>query len=252
MKNELDYSHFIERYLDGEMSKEEKLWFTRELKGDPSLKREFELRRKLNEAIGETDVIDFRKQMHVLVESSHTESLRRHRVFPVSRKIAVAAAAIIVACAGGLLVFLSDHSWDNTKIYEAYFRPVEPSLTYRSGENHVDAELRTAMQCYEHGDYELALRGFENVLRSDSTRIGLNLYSGISQMEIKRYSDAHSSFNKIIDNQYILFIEQAEWYLGFCYLMTENVEKAEKQFAMIADRQGYYQKQARKILRKLH
>ena len=251
MKNELDYSFYIERYLDGEMSKEEKLWFTRELKGDPSLKKELELRKKLNEAVRETDVIDFRKQLQGVFEKSHVETLSRSRIFPLSRRIAVGLSALAIAFSGGLLVLLSNHPMENREIYEAYFKPAEPGLTYRSEENATDIELRSAMLFYEKGEYEQALRGFESVLRSDSTRIGLNLYSGISQMEIKRYSDANTSFHAIIDNNYILYIEQAEWYLAFCYLMTDNRKKAEEQFEMIADREGYYQHQARKILKKI-
>ena len=68
----------------------------------------------------------------------------------------------------------------------------------------------------------------------------------------ERYSDANTSFHKIIDNNYILYIEQAEWYLAFCYLMTDDRKKAEEQFGMIADRNGYYQHQARKILKKIN
>ena len=251
MKNELDYSFYIERYLDGEMSKEEKLWFTRELKGDPSLKKELELRKKLNDAVRETDVIDFRKQLQGIFETSHVEKLSRSRIFPMSRRIAVGLSALAIAFSGGLLILLSHHPMENREIYEAYFKPAEPGLTYRSEENAADIELRNAMQYYEKGEYEQALRGFESVLRSDSTRIGLNLYSGISQMEIERYSDANTSFHAIIDNHYILYIEQAEWYLAFCYLMTNDRKKAEEQFGMIADRKGYYQNQARKILKKI-
>jgi hypothetical protein len=147
---------------------------------------------------------------------------------------------------------LSDRNMENKEIFETYFRPAEPGLTYRSEENLADLELRTAMQNYENGNYEQALRGFENILRSDSTRIGLNLYSGISQMEIQRYKDANASFRKIVDNRYILYIEQAEWYLAFCYLMTDDRKKAEEQFGMIADQKGYYFRQARKILKKIN
>jgi tetratricopeptide (TPR) repeat protein len=252
MKNELDYSLYIERYLDGEMSKEEKLWFTRELKGSPYLKKELELRKNLNDAIRETDVIDFRKQLKGVFETSHVETLGRSRIFPVSRRIAVGLSALVIAVSGGLLSLLSNHHMENREIFETYFKPAEPGLTYRSEQNEADIELRNAMQFYENGKYEQALRGFESVLRSDSTRIGLNLYSGISQMEIERYNDANTSFHAIIDNNYILYIEQAEWYLAFCYLMTNDLTKAEEQFGMIADRKGYYQHQARKILKKIN
>jgi len=115
MKNELDYSFYIERYLDGEMSKEEKLWFTRELKGDPSLKKELELRKKLNDAVRETDVIDFRKQLQGVFEKSHVETWSRSRIFPLSRRIAVGLSALAIAISGGLLILLSNHPMEYKK-----------------------------------------------------------------------------------------------------------------------------------------
>jgi tetratricopeptide (TPR) repeat protein len=252
MKNELDYSFYIERYLDGEMAKDERLWFTHELKCDPSLKKELELRKKLNDAIRETEVIDFRKQLQGIFEVSHADASGKSHSFPVSRRTVVGLSAVIVALVVSMVLLLTKHNMDNKEIYTTYFKPAEPGLTYRSQENAADIELRTAMQYYENGNYALALRGFENILRSDSTRIGLNLYSGISQMEIERYKDANASFYKIIDNNYILYIEQAQWYLAFCYLMTDNRDKAREQFGMIAGRDGYYQHQARRILRKMN
>jgi len=251
MKNELDYSFYIERYLDGEMSNEERLWFTRELKGNHSLKMELELRKKLNDAIRETEVIDFRKQLQDVFETSHAETRNRNHVFHLNRRIAAGLSAVLIALAGGLMFLLPERNLENNEIYETYFKPAESGLTYRSEENATDNALRNAMQYYENGDYEQALSGLESILRSDSTVIGLNLYAGISQMEIERYKDANVSFHKIIDNNYILYLEQAEWYLAFCYLMTNDRKKALEQFGMIAGREGYYQHQARRILKKI-
>jgi tetratricopeptide (TPR) repeat protein len=251
MKNELDYSVYIERYLDGEMSGDEKQWFIRELKGNPALKRELGLRERLNEAIHETEIMDFRRQLESVFEESRVEieSKRRHVV--TRRKIAAVSSSLMIAFAGILMLLLSYRNLDNQKIYEKYFNPAEAGLTFRSTESTDNSELQTAMQYYETGKYEQALSHFENILRTDPTRLGLNLYSGISQMEIKRYHDANKSFHRIIDNNYILYLEQAEWYLAFCYLMTDDIKKARDQFARIEDRNGYYQHQARKILRRI-
>ena len=146
---------------------------------------------------------------------------------------------------------MSYYNLDNQKIYEKYFRPAEAGLTFRSEGTAYDNELRTAMQYYESGKYEQALYHFENILKADNTRIGLNLYTGISQMEIKKFNEANKSFHKIIDSNYILYLEQAEWYLAFCYLMTDDIKKAREQFALIENREGYYQYRARKILRRI-
>ena len=251
MKNELDYSLYIERYLDGEMSKEERLWFTRELGGNPLLKRELGLRERLNEAIHETEIMDFRKQLETVFESSGLEMERKHRQPYPRRRFAAVSSTVLIALAGVLAIILSHRNLDNNILYEKYFKPAEADLTFRSEGTPNDIELQTAMHYYETGKYDQALLSFEKILREDNSRIGLNLYSGISQMEVEEYTDANTSFRKIIDNNYILYLEQAEWYLAFCYLMTEDMQKAREQFRLIANRKGYYQYQARKILRRI-
>ncbi len=249
MKNnhEIDYAAFIERYLDREMSQEEQLWFTRELKGNALLNKELRLREAVNRAVAETEVMAFRDQLNAIYEGSDIRVHSRPEK-PVRRKLAMVSA---FAAAFGLLLLLlfSNRNYNNIEIYNKYFSPVEAGFTFRAEGNIMDNDLRTAMQYYESGDYAKALAYFEKILNTDKSRIGLNLYSGISQMELEKYNDARKSFNQIINNNYILYLEQAEWYLAFCYLMTNETDKAREQFAMIENRRGFYHKQARKILR---
>lgn len=249
MKNnhEIDYAAFIERYLDREMSKEEQLWFTRELKGNPSLNKELKLREAVNHAVAETEVMAFRNQLDAIFEGSDIH-IQSKPFKPVRKKVALVSS---FAAALGLifLLWFSNRNYNNTEIYNRYFSPAEAGFTFRAEGNAMDNDLRTAMQYYQAGNYVQALTYFEKILNTDKSRIGLNLYSGISQMELEKYNDARKSFNQIIDNNYILYLEQAEWYLAFCYLMTNERDKAIEQFAMIENRKGYYQKQARKILR---
>lgn len=251
MKNELDYSVYIERYLDGEMSQEERLWFTRELRGNPGLKRELGFRERLNVAIGEPEIMDFRKQLESVFNESRVAVEHKSHHLPHRGRIAAISSSLAVALGGILLLWLLFHNQDNQQLYEKYFIPAEAGMTFRSQDRQENDELQMAMQYYTAGKYEEALSHFENILRDDPTRLGLNLYSGISQMEVKRYQDANRSFRRIIDNNYILYLEQAEWYLAFCYLMTDDLKKAREQFMIIEDRKGYYQHQARKILRRI-
>ncbi len=250
MKNhfeQIDYAAFIERYLDNEMQQDERLWFTHELKGNPSLNKELKLREEVNYAVAETEVMAFRDQLDAIYEGTVIKNMPYK---PVRRKVALissAAAALTLI----MLLWFSNRNYNNTEIYKKYFSPAEAGYTFRTEASCIDNDLRTAMQYYEAGNYKQALTYFEKILNADKSRIGLNLYSGISQMELEKYNEARKSFNQIIDNNYILYLEQAEWYLAFCYLMTDETDKAREQFAMIENRKGYYHKQARKILRRI-
>jgi TolA-binding protein len=78
-----------------------------------------------------------------------------------------------------------------------------------------------------------------------------NLYSGISYLETEQYSKAENRFGTIIDHNDNLYIEQAEGYLGFCYLQTGKNLEARAHFKEISKGEGSFNKKARKIMRNI-
>jgi tetratricopeptide (TPR) repeat protein len=253
MKNDLNYADFIERYLDGEMGKDELIWFEKELDSNPQLQKELALRRNVNIAILEKDVMELRSQLKEICSSPVLrETAVRKKAVALRRKLLIAASFItIVVIASFFVLFLGNKSYSNEEIYAMYYRPYEASMNFRSADVNINDELRAAMQYYENKDFRNALVLFEKILGDDPTRIGLNLYSGISHMEVKEYNDANRDFRKIIDDGYSLYIEQAEWYLGFCYLMIGDTEKARQEFGLIAAQDGFYKDKAVKVLDKM-
>jgi tetratricopeptide (TPR) repeat protein len=253
MKNNLNFDEFIERYLDGEMGTQEKIWFEKELDANPKLQKELELRRNINNAIQEKDVMELRGQLEEIYSNpEHQETVVKRSTTIFNRKLLVLVSTVLILIVGSLLILLlKSNSYTNKEIYAMYYRPYEATLNFRSADNGIDNDLRTAMQYYENRDFRNALVLFERILSEDGSRIGLNLYSGISHMEVNEFDDAHRKFQKIIDHNHNLFIEQAEWYLGFCYLMTDNTEKAKMQFNQIAEKDGYYAPKAMEILKRM-
>ncbi len=47
MKQEINYSRYVDRYLDGVMSASEQVWFEKELKDNSELQSEIEMQRKI-------------------------------------------------------------------------------------------------------------------------------------------------------------------------------------------------------------
>ena len=50
---------------------------------------------------------------------------------------------------------------------------------------------------------------------------------------------------------YNLFIEQANWYIGLCYLKTNENKKAFDTFKYLANKNGFYRSNALSILQKI-
>jgi lipopolysaccharide biosynthesis regulator YciM len=74
---------------------------------------------------------------------------------------------------------------------------------------------------------------------------------GASNFEEKNYPIAEQSFTKVINNNNNLYIEEAHWYLALCYIQTNEQSKAVKQLTLIKNSESIYNKDARKILKRI-
>ncbi len=249
----MDYSKFIERYIDGIMSDSEKTWFEKELEGNNVLQQDLELYQKTNRVILEKEILDLKTQLDDIHKILQEERDQKHRIKPkiFARRVLLYASGIAASVIIAVLITMNiDRSYSNEEVYSMFYEPYESNITFRSSEADIDNELYHAMQLYESKNYGAAIVLFERVLEQDPERQGVNLYSGISHMEIEQYNEANKKFNKVIEQETI-YKESAEWYLGFCYLMTDEKEKAIETYEDIASSEGFYSRDAKKVLRKL-
>jgi tetratricopeptide (TPR) repeat protein len=164
------------------------------------------------------------------------------------RKLYYAAATLALLLAtGGIVRQLTQPDYDNQEIFDKFYQPYEVTVTYRSGNTETDRLLLTALQKYEDENYEEALVLFEQLLEKRKDDMAINLYSGISYMEVEKYQKATHSFQTIITDNNNLFIEQAEWYLAMCYLKTEDNTKAKEMLDQLIKKESYYKEMAKKI-----
>jgi tetratricopeptide (TPR) repeat protein len=249
MKSQINYSEFIERYLDGEMTGQELIWFEKELDSNKWLQNELNLRKKVNQAILDESSMKYKDELEeayaAYIDDDKGSSDRK-------RKFIVAGSALISVVAGVILILsLTGKQYTNEQLFDRYYKSYEPNTTFRSADNELNSDLVLAMKFYENREYHEALKLFERILVNDPSRIGLNFYSGVSQMEIENYELAGKSFDKVIDDRYNMYIEQAEWYLSLCYIVTGQDDKAAHLLEKIINDNGYYRKNARSMLRKL-
>ena len=228
MKQEIDYSGYVERYLDGVMSPEEQTWFEKELEDNAELNEELELHRKIDRALSEKEITELEAQLDTIYRETYKPLPKIPHIPGKSRKlIAYGSAALAgLALVAWIAVGLISHRASGTELYAEFYQPAEINMSFRAAEDMVDSDLRRAMLLYEEEKYAEAIGLFEKILTEDDSRIGLNLYSGISYMELEEYAKANRNFQRIIDQQAMAFLESAEWYLGLCYLMTEETGQA--------------------------
>ena len=243
----MKWEEMIDRYLFNEMGDQEKKDFENHLSQDDALKRKYNLQKDIQKALNETEIILLRNQL----DKIHYRYFSKNNIRILIPKITRVAAAVTIIITVSVLVLLNNRKLENQAIYDKYFEPYESVVRVRSTSSS-DNIVTKAMLFYDEGKYYEAAQLFEKILATDSTRIVENFYSGISNMEISEYQKANKSFSRIVNNKNNNpFIEQAEWYLGFCYLMTNKNDKAYNQFEKIATSNSFYKKNAKKILRKI-
>ena len=241
-------SEMIDQYLAGVLDGEELAEFTALRNRHPELEEEIKLHRFLRNTARVHDEIELRRKLEVL----HRNYVVQQK--PVVRRVLIkwskvaAVAAIIVAGAWIINTKLLDYNYSNEELFTMYYQPYEMQVFRSAAEDNL---FKDAVEKYNSRDFEQAITLFEKVIEADQERMDANLMSGMSKIEVKKYSDANTNFQKIIDHSDNLYIEHAEWYLALCYLMTSDTEKAREQLLKIVLKDGYYSKDAAKVLRKM-
>jgi tetratricopeptide (TPR) repeat protein len=245
----IDFSYFIERYNAGEMSETEKQWFEKELEGNEKLRTEVELRKKTDDILRQKNVMSLRSKL-VEIERKRNETVAPVKVSGKSAYIkyaAVIAALMLI----GSLVFIPGKNQNTDELVRQYYKAYEPPTNQRSAQTSTDADFSLALEFYNTHDYDKAATLFSKVLESKPNDMQTVLLKGVSNFEQKQYPEAKQSFGKVIDDNDNLYVDQARWYLALCYLNTGEKDKAIQLFSLIGKENGIYQKDARRILRKL-
>jgi len=246
----MKYYELISDYLEGGLSAETRKAFEEEMGRDEFLRREVELHRGIDAALSESDVLQLRgklKSIHRDVTHPAKET-RILRLKPRQAVYAVAAVALLLVASAWLFQILNTPSLSTDDLYAMYYQPDDAVMIMRSGSEGQDQGLlMEALKKYEEQDYEGALQLF----KKDNSNVMVHFYSGLAYMEIERFNEAINSFQTILDDNENLFVEQAQWYQGLCYLKTGRTDRAREALNSLNLEDNPYRTKAEFILRNL-
>jgi TolA-binding protein len=245
----VDFSHFIERYIAGEMGDDERQWFEKELDGNISLRAEVDLRKKTDQVLRGRDVMSLRNKLTAIEKKRReAEIVPKKSVKPALVKYA--AAITILALLGSLYLFRERNS-GSEDLMGRYYKVYEPPAGQRSGKVAENPDFTIALEFYNTNDFANAALFFSKVVENNPRDMQSVLLNGVSNFEEKRYPEAKKSFVTVIDDNNNLYIEAAKWYLALCYLKTDETGKAEILLKTISEEGGIYARDAKKLLRSL-
>ncbi len=107
------------------------------------------------------------------------------------------------------------------------------------------------MEIFSKGNNKKALARFQIILDTYPDDVNANFYAGLCYYNLKEFSSAISSFAKCNDTKFTNFNEEAEWYTAKSYLANGQKAEAKALFTQIANSNGYYTAQAKKIVSSL-
>jgi hypothetical protein len=242
----------IEGYIHNQLSDQQMISFEAELAENKELLAEINLIRDIDLALNENDVMQLRSSIKgiatQIASEKHTERSFAGKFR--ARKIvyaAVAASLIIMLSISGLL----SRQASQGELYQKFYATYQAAGNNRSASLATNKTLSEGLQKFDNHDYKTAVNLFLKVVESDQNNMVGHFYAGASLQETRKYQMAIGQYQTVIADKDNLFVEQASWFIGLCYLQTSDDKKAYIQFRKIAENKGFYQEKAQAILRKM-
>jgi tetratricopeptide (TPR) repeat protein len=240
---------FIENYLRGLLSDEEKRLFEKRLQNDADFRSEYALEKQLYDTLIKKDEFSVEKNDPELtpykeaLKQTHFQELKQTLIkvnsevntAPVKTRslwyyvAAVAVAAFIVF----QLFFDTDKS--NQGLYYAYAKLNQlPSFTVRDSNDKLQLQLMEGEQAFDQGDYKNALSIFQNALTSQKNNQLIYIYLGLIQSELEQYEDAKETFAQLKATGSSYHNDIALWYTALIHMKQDSVAKALEGFKIFA------------------
>ncbi|AMC11539.1 hypothetical protein Lupro_09785 [Lutibacter profundi] len=238
----------FDNYLNKELSASEIISFEEKLESDTNFKQEFEIYKTLNTSLSskfenEEEEQKLRNTLSNLgLKYIKKEKLVKNKgkiisLFNYKQLMVAASIALLI----GLFIFK-----DGNPVYRDFSNHNPLELVVR-GENNT-ASIK-AEEAFNSKNYEEAFKQLSILASKNPNDIEIQLYKGISLLELNKYKKAETIFNKISSGN-SSFSNTAKWYKALGFLKQGKLDECKKVLKTIPETAEEY-KQAKKLLRKL-
>ena len=233
-----------------ELSVREQVKLEEELRSDPELMKEFQLRKSVNEAILENDEItNLRNALSDVMDEEPAVKPKSRRLYLYS---AVAAIIILFIVVGGK-IFLSEQTLSSKQAFEQYYTVYPPVMSFRSpvDQSEIESILYKGFHKYDENHFNEAANHFEQVVEKDSSNYMGQFYLALCKIETNNLSEAEEYLVDLISRNNHIFWEQSHWYLAMLYLKDKKTDQAKSVLNEIVQENMTQKSQAYHILKSL-
>ena len=243
--NKIEKDLLIDSYLSNELDEESLNKFNYLLSVDLEFADQVQFEKEIHNALSDPNKLILRdslNKIHKVQKSSHKRILYRIR----TESIAAVIVTMLVIGAG--ISGLFNFGTTNQTLYNNYFSPDLNKVVVRSAGSIVLSDIDKGIDLFNENNFEIAISYFEKAGDNPEAI----LYSGICYMKTSKFNYAIDKFSALIMDKDNIFVDQAEWNLALCYLVTDNTTLAEEMFKEIITSESVYKEKAQVILNELN
>ncbi len=218
----------FDRYLNDELTFEEKVEFEHNLKNDPAFNIEFEDFKTVTKGLSDLEIRTFKDN---LTNWEPTESEKKPaKIIRWPLLVAVAALAII----GLILVnFMTGQQPSSAELFVSNFEPYDNVITVRGEKSSLDKGL----ELYDQKKYKEAIEQFKAITADARAQF----YLAESYLAVADYKAAISLFETILtQSELSVFHEIATYHLALAYLGNEEEDACKKILNSIKPESSYF------------
>jgi TolA-binding protein len=243
------------KYLNGELTGDEKLAYETELSTNKDAQKTKKLIEEIYAALKNEEHIKLIENLEMAKntykneeESGRVENKPQRNLFLGKKFLLAAGVALLLAISS--LVYIYNSGNTNDKIFASYYFKYESDVITRSI-NNTSEELIIAIQLYDRGNYNEAITKLDGILKKDYSNAPAHFFLGVSYIETKEYGKAIESLKNVIKLNDSAFNEHASWYLALCFIKTNQNGLATPILKQIALNNSFYKLNARDLLKSL-
>ncbi|WP_456463662.1 tetratricopeptide repeat protein [Lutibacter sp.] len=238
----------FDKYLTNELTQEALTSFEDKLQSDAVFKQEFEIYKALNSSLSSKfENEEEEKKLRDTLSNLGSKYLTKEKVNKKKGKVIslVNYKQLMVAASIALLIGFFIFK-DGNPVYNDFSNHTPLELVVR-GEN--NTTTIKAEEAFNSKNYKEAFKQLSILANKNPNDTEIQLYKGISLLELNQYAKAEVIFNKISSGD-SSFSNTAKWYTALSFLKQGKLKECKKTLKTIPESAEEY-KQAKKLLRKL-
>lgn len=237
----------IEKYLDGQMSDEERADFEKNISEDPVLKEELQLHREMRLFVAKREG---RLRLEQQLQQIGAEYFPQHSQTgkaPGKRTPLLRRYWAIMAVAASFALLITAYFLFRTPLYDQFATHPPLALVEKSAnQEQLQYEAETAFNSQNYAQAEALL---EQLLQNRPDDDLIRIYLGIAKMEMGKIQEARELFTQVASKDPSIQ-DFAQWNLILSYLKTGDKERCRELARRFSPDSPYFEK-AQRLLKKL-